>query len=125
MELPPDEFGDMILPRFCEDASVLHQAGVEVSIVSRLELDEIGSPSHGVRVRPDGARLEWLWLLRTMSQTAIWCSTCGSNRLNLKCWCGGIRLAAAALPRSCHRQVSESLPKRHGAWRFCSTGRAQ
>jgi Ca-activated chloride channel family protein len=56
MELPADEFGDMILPRFREDASGLHQVGFELSIVSQLELDEIGSPSHGVRVRQDGGR---------------------------------------------------------------------
>ena len=56
MELPADEFGDMILPRFREDASGLHQVGFELSIVSQLELDEIGSPSHAVRVRQDGDR---------------------------------------------------------------------
>ena len=54
MELPPDEFGDLILPRFREDASALHQVGFELSIVSQLGLDEIGSPSHAVRVRQDG-----------------------------------------------------------------------
>jgi Ca-activated chloride channel family protein len=56
MELPASEFGDMILPRFREDASALHQVGFELSIVSQLELDEIGSPSHAVRVKPDGGR---------------------------------------------------------------------
>jgi len=56
MELPADEFGDVILPRFREDASLLHQVGFELSIVSQLELDEIGSPSHAVRVRQDGGR---------------------------------------------------------------------
>jgi Ca-activated chloride channel family protein len=54
MELPTDEFGDLILPRFREDASALHQVGFELSIVSQLGLDEIGSPSHAVRVRQDG-----------------------------------------------------------------------
>jgi Ca-activated chloride channel family protein len=53
MELPSDEFGDMILPRFHEDASALHQVGFELSIVSQLGLDEIGSPSHAVSVRQD------------------------------------------------------------------------
>jgi len=56
MELPAGEFGDMILPRFREDASALHQVGFELTIASRLELDEIGSPSHAVRVRQDGGR---------------------------------------------------------------------
>lgn len=57
MELPSDEFGDMILPRFREDASALHQVGFEISVVSQLEVDEIGSPSHAVRVWQDGKRL--------------------------------------------------------------------
>jgi Ca-activated chloride channel family protein len=54
VEFPHDEFGDLILPRFREDASALHQVGFELSIVSQLGLDEIGSPSHAVRVRQDG-----------------------------------------------------------------------
>lgn len=54
MELPADEFGDMILPRFREDASALHQVGFELSIISEMGLNEIGSPSHVVRVRQDG-----------------------------------------------------------------------
>lgn len=54
MELPADEFGDMILPGFREDASRLHQVGFELSIVSQLALEEIGSPSHAVRVRQAG-----------------------------------------------------------------------
>jgi Ca-activated chloride channel family protein len=56
LELPAGEFGDMILPGFHEDASRLHQIGFELSIVSQLALDEIGSPSHAVRVRQDGDR---------------------------------------------------------------------
>jgi Ca-activated chloride channel homolog len=53
-ELPADEFGDVILPPFREDASALHQVGFELSMVSQLALDEIGSPSHAVRIRQDG-----------------------------------------------------------------------
>ena len=53
MELPADEFGDVILPGFREDPSALHQVGFELSIASHLELDEIGSPSHAVRVKQD------------------------------------------------------------------------
>jgi Ca-activated chloride channel homolog len=56
MELPADEFGDLIVPAFREDATRLHQVGFELSIVSHLALDEIGSPSHAVRVRQDGGR---------------------------------------------------------------------
>jgi Ca-activated chloride channel homolog len=56
MELPAAEFGDMILPRFREDAFALHQVGFELTIVSQLTLEEVGSPSHAVRVRQDGGR---------------------------------------------------------------------
>jgi Ca-activated chloride channel homolog len=56
MELPPDEFGDMILPRFRQDASALHEVGFELTTVSQLALDEIGSPSHAIRVKHDRDR---------------------------------------------------------------------
>jgi Ca-activated chloride channel family protein len=51
MELPADEFGDLILPRFREDASALHQVGFDLTTVGQLVLEEIGSPSHTVRVK--------------------------------------------------------------------------
>jgi Ca-activated chloride channel family protein len=54
MELPADEFGDVILPPFREDASALHQVGFDLTVVSRLALEEVGSASHGVRVRQGG-----------------------------------------------------------------------
>ncbi|MDQ6698849.1 MAG: VIT and VWA domain-containing protein, partial [Acidobacteriota bacterium] len=55
MELPADEFGDVILPRFRDDAAELHRIGFDLSVVSRLEIEEIGSPSHGLRVKRDRA----------------------------------------------------------------------
>jgi len=54
LELPASEFGDVILPRFREDAASLHEVGFDVSIAHQLAIDEIGSPSHGIRVRHDG-----------------------------------------------------------------------
>lgn len=56
MELPPAEFGDVILPRFRKDASALHQIGFDLALTSALEFDEIGSPSHPVRIKHDNAR---------------------------------------------------------------------
>ncbi len=56
LELPAAEFGDVILPRFREDASALHQVGFELTMVSQLALDEVGSPSHAVRVKQNGGR---------------------------------------------------------------------
>jgi len=56
MELPAAEFGDVILPRFRKDASALHQIGFDLSLSSQLEFDEIGSPSHSVRVKQPSGR---------------------------------------------------------------------
>jgi Ca-activated chloride channel homolog len=55
MELPANEFGDVILPRFREDASALHQVGFDVTVESGLEIDELGSSSHTVRVKRESA----------------------------------------------------------------------
>jgi Ca-activated chloride channel family protein len=52
LELPQDEFGDLILPRFVENASSLHEVGFDLSVSHRLSLAEIGSPSHSIRIRP-------------------------------------------------------------------------
>lgn len=51
VELPADEFGDVILPRFRKDASSLHEVGFELSVLHELPVEEIGSPSHSIRVR--------------------------------------------------------------------------
>jgi Ca-activated chloride channel family protein len=56
MELPAAEFGDVILPRFRENLSALHQIGFDLSLASQLEFSEIGSPSHAVRIKQDGGR---------------------------------------------------------------------
>ncbi len=55
MELPADEFGDVILPRFRKDASALHQVGFDLRVDSGLEIDELGSPSHAIRVKRESA----------------------------------------------------------------------
>ena len=51
LELPPDVFGDVILPPYRWDAAALHQVGFDLTVTSPLEIDELGSPTHGVRVR--------------------------------------------------------------------------
>ena len=56
IELPAAEFGDVILPRFREDSSALHQIGFHLLLDGTLELDEIASPSHAVRIRQNGER---------------------------------------------------------------------
>ncbi|HXN46040.1 MAG TPA: VIT and VWA domain-containing protein, partial [Bryobacteraceae bacterium] len=55
IELPAGTFGDMILPRFREDAASLHEVGFDLSVLSQLPVEELGSPSHSIRVRQDGA----------------------------------------------------------------------
>ena len=50
MELPEEEFGDLILPQFRADASSLHQIGFDLSIHFPQSFKEISSPSHALRV---------------------------------------------------------------------------
>ena len=45
IELPTDEFGDIILPPIRKDATGLHEVGFDVSVTTQLEIEEIGSPS--------------------------------------------------------------------------------
>lgn len=49
IELPADEFGDVILPQFAEDASALHQVGFDLTVAMTRPIVETGSPSHAVR----------------------------------------------------------------------------
>jgi len=55
LELPASKFGDVILPRFREDASSLHEVGFELSLLHPLPVEEIGSPSHSIRVKQSAA----------------------------------------------------------------------
>ena len=49
IELPEDEFGDVILPQFNADADNLHQVGFDLSVSLAQPIEEIVSPSHSVR----------------------------------------------------------------------------
>lgn len=55
MELPEDEFGDVILPRFREDAKGLHAVGFDLRVMGGYR--EVASVSHGLRVRMEEGRL--------------------------------------------------------------------
>lgn len=57
LELPPDTFGDVMLPRFRKDASGLHEAGFDLAVSGTLPVDEIGSPSHAIRMKDGGRRV--------------------------------------------------------------------
>ncbi len=50
MELP-EEFGDVILPRWMKDATGLHRVGFELTVALPQAVAEIGSPSHAIKVR--------------------------------------------------------------------------
>ena len=50
IELPEEEFGDLILPRFAADASNLHEVGFDLQVRMPGGIREIGSPSHPLRV---------------------------------------------------------------------------
>ncbi len=50
IELPEDEFGDLVLPRWREDAEGLHEVGFQLKVSMPCSIREIGSPSHAIRV---------------------------------------------------------------------------
>ncbi len=54
MELPEEEFGDVILPRFMRDASHLHAVGFDLAVKMAQPVAELASPSHGVRTLRSG-----------------------------------------------------------------------
>jgi Ca-activated chloride channel family protein len=54
LELPGDEFGDMILPPIHKDATLLHEVGFDLEVLHQLPVEEIGSPSHSIRVKQNG-----------------------------------------------------------------------
>ncbi len=62
MELPEDEFGDLILPRYQKDAGELHEVGFSLSVTMAQPIAEVSSPSHGIRVRMDAEQLSRVML---------------------------------------------------------------
>ncbi|MBI3679664.1 MAG: VWA domain-containing protein [Acidobacteria bacterium] len=55
IELPEDEFGDVMLPQFRQDSSNLHAVGFDLRVTSPGGFDGIGSPSHRVRIQVQDA----------------------------------------------------------------------
>ncbi len=56
LELPEDEFGDVLLPRYAEHATALHEVGFRLSVWMAGEIAEVRSPSHAVHVVSEEAR---------------------------------------------------------------------
>jgi Ca-activated chloride channel family protein len=50
IQLPEDEFGDVILPTFKKDASILHRVGFDLEVITPSGIAEVGSASHAVRI---------------------------------------------------------------------------
>jgi Ca-activated chloride channel homolog len=53
MELPQDEFGDVLLPAYHQDASGLHEVGFALTVPAGQNLRSIASPSHNIAVQLD------------------------------------------------------------------------
>jgi Ca-activated chloride channel family protein len=51
IELPEEEFDDLIMPRYQKDATGLHEVGFSLSIAMAQKIAEVSSPSHAVRVK--------------------------------------------------------------------------
>lgn len=54
IELPADEFGDLVLPQFVSDASALHEVGFDLAVSMGHPIVETASPSHAVRAVAQG-----------------------------------------------------------------------
>lgn len=54
IELPGDEFGDLVLPPFVSDASALHEVGFDLAVSVGHPILETSSPSHPIRVLGQG-----------------------------------------------------------------------
>jgi hypothetical protein len=50
IELPEEEFGDLILPVWQENASALHQVGFELAVSLPAPIRQIASPSHQIQI---------------------------------------------------------------------------
>ncbi len=53
IELPEEEFGDLILPIWHEDSAALHQVGFELRVSLPAPIQRIASPSHRVEVEQE------------------------------------------------------------------------
>lgn len=57
IEVPPESFGDVILPTWVKDAKDLHRVGFDLCIETPNGLAEIASPSHVIRVHQGKERV--------------------------------------------------------------------
>src|SRR5205823_12779022 len=53
LELPDDEFGDVLLPRFAADGSGLHRVGFDLSAWMPSSIKGVASASQAIKVQSD------------------------------------------------------------------------
>jgi Ca-activated chloride channel family protein len=64
MELPENEFGDLMLPKFKQDARDLHSVGFSLELRAGDDIKEVASPSHTIRVERDSDQIRRVSLAR-------------------------------------------------------------
>jgi len=64
MELPESEFGDLLLPKFRQDATDLHAVGFALELQTGDDVKEVASPSHTIRVERDRDQIRRVSLAR-------------------------------------------------------------
>ena len=64
MELPENDFGDLMLPKFAKDASDLHAVGFSLELRTGADVKEVASPSHTIRVEGERDQIRRVSLAR-------------------------------------------------------------
>jgi Ca-activated chloride channel family protein len=64
MELPENDFGDLMLPKFAKDASDLHAVGFSLELRTGDDIKEVASPSHTLRVEGERDQIRRVSLAR-------------------------------------------------------------
>jgi uncharacterized protein YegL len=64
MELPENQFGDLILPKFKQRARDLHSVGFSLELGAGDDIKEVASPSHTIRVDQDRDQIRRVSLAR-------------------------------------------------------------
>ena len=64
MELPESEFGDVMLPKFRQDARDLHSVGFSLELRTGDDIKEVASPSHAIRVEGERDQIRRVSLAR-------------------------------------------------------------
>jgi len=65
MELPENDFGDLMLPKFAKDASDLHAVGFSLELRTGGDTKEVASPTHTIRVEGERDQIRRVSLARS------------------------------------------------------------